>query len=825
MREHAQVVIIGAGIVGCSAAYHLTRKGLTDVVVLEQGPLFATGGSTSHAPGLMFQLNASRMVTALAAYSRQLYKDVVAEGEPGFHEVGSVEVATTPERWEDLKRKEGLARSWGLTARLIDPDEAVRLSPLLDADQLYGALHVPSDGIAKAVRVAQHLGEAAMARGAAFYGHTRVTGIEVAGGRVRAVVTAAGRVWAEQVLVCAGIWGPLVGRMAGVPIPLSPMQHQYAMTAPLPALAGQTSEIAQPLVRHQDRSMYLRQHGECYGIGSYRHEPLLVDAERIPRHEESDMPSVLPFTEDDFAPALRDAVALMPALRGAALPYRINGMFSFTPDGHSLLGESLEVRGFWVAEAVWVTHGGGVGRVMAEWMVDGAPDMDLHEADLNRFHAHAVSRPYVQARAAQQYREVYDIIHPLQQIERPRNLRLSPFHRRLEELGATFVESAGWERPHWFAANERELTDHEQGQEQEQERGWSLRVGWAARHWSPVSGVEHRATRERVAMFDLTPFTKLEVAGPGALAYLQRLASNNMDGPTGKVTYTAMLDERGGIQCDLTVTRLSETRFWVVTGGSVGMHDLAWMRRHAPDDGSVGITDLTSAYCCIGLWGPRARDVARQVGVGDLSNEAFPYFTARRATIGHVPALLVRVSYAGELGWEVYAPTEYGLALWDTLWEAGQPFGVTAAGGGAFDSLRVEKGYRLWGVDIDPDHNPLEAGLGFAVRLKKGDFLGREALLSLKERGLARKLCCLTFDDPCAVALGKEPILEGERTLGYVTSAAHGYTVGRGIAYGYLPVECAVEGTRVEVQYFGRRYPATVAREPLYDAKGMRLRS
>jgi len=420
MREHAQVVIIGAGIVGCSAAYHLTQQGLTDVVVLEQGPLFATGGSTSHAPGLMFQLNTSRMVTALAAYSRQLYKDVVVDGEPGFHEVGSVEVATTPERWEELKRKAGLARSWGMTARLISPDEAVRLSPLLDADRLYGALHAPTDGIAKAVRVAQYLGEAAMARGAAFYGHTRVTGIEVAGGRVRAVITPAGRVEAARVLVCAGIWGPVVGRMAGVPIPLSPMQHQYVMTAPLPALAGQTGEIAQPLVRHQDRLMYVRQHDERIGIGSYRHEPLLVDAERIPRHEESDMPSVLPFTEADFAPALEDAAALMPALRGTALPYKINGMFSFTADGHSLLGESLDVRGFWVAEAVWVTHGGGVGKVMAEWMVDGTPSMDLHEADLNRFHAHAVSRPYVQARAAQQYREVYDIIHPLQQMERPR---------------------------------------------------------------------------------------------------------------------------------------------------------------------------------------------------------------------------------------------------------------------------------------------------------------------------------------------------------------------------------------------------------------------
>jgi len=815
MREHAQVVIIGAGIVGCSAAYHLTQRGLTDVVVLEQGPLFATGGSTSHAPGLMFQLNASKMVTALATYSRQLYKQAGVDGEPGFYESGSVEVATTPERWEELKRKAGYAQSWGIEARLISSEEAVCKAPLLDVARLHGALYVPSDGIAKAVRVSQYLGEAAIARGAAFHADTRVTGVEVANGRVRAVTTSRGRIEAENVLVCAGIWGPAIGRMAGVPIPLSPMQHQYVQTAPLPELAGQTDEITHPLVRHQDRSMYFRQHGERYGIGSYRHEPLLVDVDRIPRHEETATPSILPFTEADFAPALADAADLMPALRGAELTYQINGMFSFTADGHSLLGESLDVRGFWAAEAVWVTHGGGVGKVMAEWMIDGVPSIDLHEADLNRFHAHAVSRPYVQARAAQQYREVYDIIHPLQQMDRPRDLRLSPFHRRLEELGAHFIESAGWERPQWFAANEAGLT----GQD------WPPRTGWAARHWSPISGVEHQATRERVAMFDLTPFTKLEVAGPGALAYLQRIASNNMDQPSGKVTYTAMLNKRGGIECDLTVTRLSDTRFWVVTGGSVGMHDLAWLRHNAPADGSVHITNLTSAYCCVGLWGPRARAVVEGVTDQDVSNASFPYFTARRLHVGSVPALLVRVSYAGELGWEIYAPTEYGLALWDTLWEAGQPCGVTAAGGAAFESLRLEKGYRLWGVDIHPDYNPLEAGLGFAVRFKKGDFLGREALLRVKEQGLTRKLCALTFDDPCAVTLGKEPIFDGERTLGYVTSAAYGYTVGKSIAYGYLPIACAEEGTRVEVEYFGRRYAATVAREPLYDPEGAKLRS
>ncbi len=814
MREQADVVIIGAGIVGCSAAYYLTQAGCADVVVIDQGPLFQTGGSTSHAPGLVFQLNASRTVTQLARYSVELYAGLQAESGPGFYGVGSLEVATTPERWEELKRKEGHAKSWGLPAALITPDAVERLIPPIDAGRLYGALHVPSDGIAKAVRICEALGRAAQERGAAFCGGTRVTGIEVAQGRVQAVETTAGRIRAGRVLLCAGIWGPAIGRMAGVPIPLTPVQHQYAKTAPLPELAGETREVVQPILRHQDRSMYFRQHADRYGIGSYRHEPLLVDVERISSHDQTPMPSVLPFTATDFAPAHQDAIDLMPALAGRALTEQINGMFSFTPDGQSLLGESLDVRGFWVAEAVWVTHGGGVGKVMADWMVTGTPGLDLHEADLNRFAPHVAAPPYVKERGAQQYREVYDIIHPLQQIERPRNLRVSPFQRRLEELGAVFFESAGWERPQWFAANEALL-----------DADAPRRSGWTARYWSPVSAVEHRATRERVALFDLTAFTKLEVAGPGALAYLERIASNKMDQPLGKVTYTAMLDAQGGIQCDLTVTRLEERRFLVVTGGGVGMHDLAWMRRHLPADGSVTITNVTSGYGCLGLWGPRAREVLQAVCDDDVCNDAFPYFTARRLTIGYAPVLALRVSYAGELGWEIYAPTEYALGVWDALWEAGKPHGIVAAGGGAFDSLRLEKGYRLWGVDIHQEYNPYEAGLGFAVRLKKGEFLGREALVRAKEQGIARRLSLVTLDDPAVVVMGKEPILRGERVLGYVTSANYGYTVGRSIAYGYLPVADAAEGTAVEIQFFGRRYAATVTREPLYDPENARLTS
>jgi glycine cleavage system aminomethyltransferase T/glycine/D-amino acid oxidase-like deaminating enzyme len=815
MREEAELVIIGAGIVGCSAAYYLSQKGWRDVVILEQGPLFEAGGSSSHAPGLVFELNASRTMCQLARWSVELYSQLRLNGHPCFYPVGSLEIAYTPERWEDLKLKLGRAMSWGLPAELICPAEVRRKIPLLDVDRVYGALHVPSDGIAKAVRAAEVMANAARERGAEFHAHTPVTGIEVENGRVQAVITPRGRIRTPRVLLCAGIWGPRVGSMAGVPIPLTPVEHQYARTAPLPELAREAREVVHPVLRHQDRCMYFRQQADCYGIGSYQHEPLLVDPEDIRPHEDAlVMPSLRMFTPEHFGKAYESALELFPCFRGVDLPYRINGMFSFTPDGNPLVGESLDVRGFWVAEAVWVTHGGGVGRVVAELMSAETPSVDLRELDLNRFPPHALSRAYIRTRGAQQYREVYDILHPLQQMETPRRLRLSPFHGRLQDLGAVFVETAGWERPQWFNANAGLPAD----------TAWPGRSGWSARSWSPLIGAEHRGTRERVALFDLTAFTKLEVTGPKALDYLQRLTANQMDQPPGRVTYTAMLNDRGGIVCDLTVTRLGPARFLVMSGAASGMHDRAWMCRHLPGDGSAQLTDLTSGLCGIGVWGPKSRALIQSVCGNDFSDAAFPPYTAQRIYVGYIPALALRISYVGELGWEIYAPTEYGLALWDMLWEAGRPWGAIAAGGGAMDSLRLEKGYRLWGMDIHSEYNPYEAGLGFAVRLNKGDFLGRSALLRDDVRGVTRRLCCLTFDDPRVLVMGKEPILDADRVLGYITSANYGYTVRQSIAYGYLPMEYAKEGTKVEVYYFGQRHSAVVRCEPLYDPENATCR-
>ncbi len=816
MQSQSRLVVIGAGIVGCSTVYYLTRLGWKDIVVLDQGPLFDTGGSTSHAPGLVFQTNFSKTMTDLAKDTVELYNTLNLDGRPCFHPVGSLEVAYTPERLEDLKRKLGAARSWNLEAHLISPEEARSRLPLLDAGRIHGAYYVPSDGIAKAVRACEAMARASEP-GAGFHGGTTVTGIEVVNGRVRGVNTDRGRIASDQVLICAGIWGPRIGRMVGVSIPLTPVQHLYALTGPLPELAGETREVVHPILRHQDSAMYFRQQADRYGIGSYNHEPLLVRPDDLVSPDKAKLsPSIMEFTPEHFSAAREAADELLPALRRAGLDYRINGLFSFTPDGLPLLGESVDVRGLWVAEAVWITHGGGVGQVVAEWMDSRAPQIDLRDADVNRFGPHVYTPEYVDARGAQQYREVYDIIHPLEQMDHPRDLRVSPFHPRLNELDAVFFEGAGWERPQWFEANGALLDEVED---------LPSRSGWEARYWSPVQGVEHRATRQRAGLCDITPFTKIEVAGEGALDFLERIAANRIDRPVGAVVYTALLNSRGGIVSDLTITRLAPDRFLVLTGAATGMRDLAWLSLHSRDERAVHITDVTSAFCGLGLWGPEARRILQRVCNDDLTNRAFPYFSAREIRIGAVPVLALRLSYVGEPGWEIYAPSEFGLRLWDTLWEAGGDHGLVALGGGAFDSLRLEKGYRLWGADIHTEYNPYEAGLGWAVRLEKGDFTGREALLEIRKKGIARKLCCLTLDDPCAVVMGKEPILNGSRVLGYVTSANHGYTVGEFIAYGYLPLEFAKPGTSVEIEYFGNCHRATVSHEPLYDPRGERLKS
>jgi glycine cleavage system aminomethyltransferase T/glycine/D-amino acid oxidase-like deaminating enzyme len=820
MPTSPRVVIIGAGIVGANLADELTARGVDRVTVVDQGPLPLTGGSTSHAPGLVFQTNASKTMTEFAQYTVEKLFGLDVDGAWCFNPVGSLEVATTPERLADLHRKHGWAMSWGVEGRVIDPDECVRLHPLLDRDRVLGGFHVPTDGLAKSARAVVALARRAEARGARFQGSTRVVGIEQSGGRVTGVRTSDGVLPADVVVCCAGFWGQAVGAMVGMDVPLLPLAHQYVKTGQLAELVGRNDELTEaglPILRHQDQDLYFREHDDRLGIGSYAHRPMPVRLADLSEDDEvtaSSMPSMLPFTEEDFAPSWEQSTLLLPALHSAKIEEAFNGIFSFTPDGGPLIGESSEVAGFWIAEAVWVTHSAGVAKVVAELLVDGRSETDLHGCDVHRFEEIQLADDYVSETSQQNFVEIYDVLHPLQPRESPRNLRVSPFHVRQQELGAVFLEAGGWERPHWYEANAPLVA--------QLPPAWAPpeRDTWSAQFHSPIAAAEAWRTREAVAMYDMTPLKRLEVSGPGALALLDRLTTNTMDKSVGSVTYTLALDEAGGIRSDLTVARLGPDEFQVGANGNL---DLVHFRRHLPADGSVQVRDITGGTCCIGLWGPAARDLLQPLSREDFSHQGLKYFRAIRARIGGVPVTAMRLSYVGELGWEIYTSADNGLRLWDVLWAAGRDLGVIAAGRAAFNSLRLEKGYRSWGHDMTTEHNPYEAGLGFAVRPSKGDFVGRDAIAGAGADTVTRRLSCLTVDDGRSVVLGHEPVFLDGRPAGYVTSAAFGHTVGKPVAYAWLPAS-ATPGTAVEIEYFGRRIRATVAAEPLVDPEMARIR-
>jgi glycine cleavage system T protein len=813
MKTRAQIVIIGAGIVGASTAYYLARLGATDVVVIDQGPLFETGGSTSHAPGGVFQVNHSKTMSEFAKSTTELFSGLESAGGPAWYPVGSLEVAWTKERLTDLKRKLGAARSWGIESELLSPAETIERIPLL-CDKILGALHIPSDGIARPVRAVEAMAADATARGVTFHGNIEITGIDVEGGRAKRIRTCAGDIEAEQILIATGIWAPATARLAGITVPLIPMQHQYAVTEPLEELKGETAEVRHPVLRHQDRSMYFRQERDAYGIGTYRHEPQPFLASDLPsRQVEGRAPAERPFVDADFEGALEDARELLPSLRSVDLRTKLNGIFSFTPDGMPVMGASAQVRGLWVAVAVWITHAAGVGKTMAEWMTSGETEWDMRECNIARFEPHALENTYVFKRAMQQYREVYDIVHPLEPATEPRNIRQSTFYAHQVALGARFAESGGWERPRWYATNESAAPETARG------------TSWEAVEWSPAAAAEHIGTRERAGLFDMSTFAKFEVSGDGAMAFLQHIAANQINRPVGSVTYTAMLTPAGGIRCDLTIVRTDAERFLVLTGGSTGTYDLSWIKSHASEWPQVHIKDITEDLACIGLWGPKSRAILSAITSDDVSNAGFPYLSVADLTVGNIPVMAVRISYVGELGWELYCPTEHGSRFWDILWEAASPHGAVAAGTTAQDSLRLEKGYRLWGSDIHTEYNPIQAGLGFALDMDKGDFIGRDAVVKIKASGVKRRLRTITLDDPSRVVMGKEPILLNDTVAGYVTSAGYGHTVGTGIAMGYLRASESRPGTKVEIEYFGERLGATVRRTALFDREGERLRS
>ncbi|MFE1885504.1 GcvT family protein [Streptomyces diastatochromogenes] len=807
-----RVVIIGAGVVGAALADEISARGWTEVTVVDQGPLPATGGSSSHAPGLVFQTNSSKTMTELARYTVEKFCSLDVDGKPCFLQVGGLEVATTPERLTELRRRHGWITAWGIEGRLLSPDECVEQHPLVNRDKVLGGLLVPTDGLAKAVLAVEAQIRRATGRGVRFLARHEVLDVQQADGRVTGVLTDQGEIPADIVVCCAGIWGPKIARMVGMNLPLTPLAHQLAWTGPVPALAGQTEEAVRPILRHQDADLYYRDRFDGIGIGYYGHRPMPITADEILSFDEAEtMPSVLKFTEEDFEPAWTETQSLLPSTKEAKVEEGINGLFSFTTDNFPLLGESPDVKGFWVAEAVWVTHSAGVGRAVAEWLVDGhCSSFDLHECDVNRFEPHQLSPEYVLARDCQNFVEVYDILHPLQPSGTPRPIRTSPFHARQQELGAFFLEANGWERPQWYEANAGLVEG----------RTIPTPGDWAAQYWSPIVGAEAQATRETVAMYDMTALKRLEVSGPGAAAFLERLCTGKVAKSVGSVTYTLLLDHDGGIRSDVTVARLARDLFQVGANGNL---DLDWFSRHLPADGTVQVRDITPGTCCIGLWGPLARKVLQPLTDADFSGDGLKYFRAKRAYIGSVPVTAMRLSYVGELGWELYTTADQGLKLWDTLWQAAEPLGGVIAGRGAFNSLRLEKGYRSFGTDMTYEHDPYEAGVGFAVKLDKDHFIGKAAL-ERRKADVRRKLTCLTIADPQSVVMGKEPVYDGDRAVGYVTSAAYGYTIGKGIAYAWLPAELATPGTTVHIGYFDQRVEAVVAEEPLFDPTMSRLR-
>jgi heterotetrameric sarcosine oxidase gamma subunit len=805
-----KIVIIGGGIVGCSLADELTERGWTDVTVLEQGPLPAPGGSTSHAPGLVQKVTGNKTLAAMADQTINKLLTVSNSEGPGFYQVGSLEVATTPQRLKELHRRTAWLQAYGYEAEVVSPERAAELHPVLDPTKILGAIHCPTDGIAKAVRAVEALQKIAESRGAVFKDRHEVVSIEQEGGKVIGVTTDQGFFPAEIVVSCAGIWGPKVGRMFGMTKAFQPLAHQLAWTEDIPSLANQTEEITLPIVRHQGEDLYFRQRFNHMGIGSYLHRPLPVESEEILPFDQAEvMPSQLPFTAPEWAPVMDLAGEIMPELKNAKITEGMNGMFSFTVDTFPLMGEWNGLKGFWVAEAVWVTHSVGVARATAEWIIDGHPKLAVHECDVNRFEPHQLGPNHISMRGAQNYVEVYDIIHPLQPMEKPRPLRTTGFYHRQQELGGYFLEASGYERPHWYECNKDLVAKYPS----------PARDDWSAQYWSPIVGAEAQYVRENVGLFDITALKRIEVSGKGALEFLMEQTTGKLDKAPGSVTYCLMLTKSAGILSDVTVTRLGENEFMIGANGAV---DVARLQKVAPD--TVFVKDVTAGTVGLGLFGPHARKVIEKLTKVDVSNEAFGYFKAKSLYLDQVPATLWRLSYVGELGYEIYTDADMALKLWDTLLEAGKEFGIIPAGRGAFNSMRLEKGYRSYGTDMTSEHNPHEAGLAFSVR-KGGGYIGADAFETLDPAAITRKLVCLVFDNPEHVVMGKEPVFVAGVPAGYTTSSYFGHSIGKQIAYAWLPIEHTTLGTQVTVKYFDSMYPAVVSDDPQFDASMSRLRS
>jgi 4-methylaminobutanoate oxidase (formaldehyde-forming) len=772
------------------------------VALVERSEL--TSGSTFHSAGLVGQLRNSLSLTQMMMNSVDLYRTLgeEVELETGWREVGSLRLASSKEHMEELERQAAWAETFELPLHLVSADEAQSMFPPMSTEGVLGAALLPSDGYVDPSQLTLALARGARQRGATILTNTRVTGVRVENNRVRGVETDQGTIECEYVVNAGGIYAHEIGLLAGVHVPLVAMAHQYAITKP----TGLSRDM--PTLRDPARLVYFRAESGGLVVGGYERNPSVWGLGGIAADFNS---RLLEPDWDRFAPLFEAAISRVPELADAEIVTLINGPEAFTPDGEFILGEST-VAGFWVA-AGFCAHGiagaGGMGKLMAEWVIEGQPSLDAWALDSRRFGPQYRSRDYTLIRTDEIYATYYDVKYPGHERQAGRPLKVSSVNARHRDLGAAFGEKSGWERVNWYESNASSGDESTRPD------------GWAGMLWSPAIGAEHLACRTSAAIFDESSFSKLDVTGSGAAAFLERLCANSVARRVGAVTYTQLLNPRGGVECDLTVTRLAEDRFRLVTGTAFGNHDGAWIRQHLEDD-TVVVEDVTSKYACFALWGPRAREILQPLSESDLSHGAFGYMSAKEINVGAVPCLAVRVTFVGELGWELYCPSEYAVGLWDSLMSAGQPHGLMPGGYRAIESLRLEKGYRVWGSDVTTTDSPYEAGLGFAVKMNKGEFIGHDALERAGEP--TRRLACLVLDDPRSIVLGSEPVRFEGRALGRVTSGGYGYSVESSIAYAYLPVELVEPGTKVSVGVFGRDVGAEVRAEPLFDPSNEKVR-
>jgi glycine cleavage system aminomethyltransferase T/glycine/D-amino acid oxidase-like deaminating enzyme len=837
-RARASAVIVGAGIVGNSVAYHLARLGWRDLVLVDKGPMPNPGGSTGHASNFIYPIDYAKMMMELTTDSTAQYKEL------GVHiESGGLEVARTPAREEEFRRRASVAKAWGIEAEIVTPARVVELVPYLDPSVISSGLHFPTVGVVDSLRAGTIMRERAQELGALeVLANIEVVGIDTdsaARPQIRRLRTTAGDIETNIVVVCCGVWSPRIAALAGAHIPLTPIVHQMISVGPIPLFAGTVGEISYPIIRDVDTNMYERQHGGDIEVGSYAHRPMVVDPDEIPSNEQASLsPTELPFTQDDFDPQLAEALELMPDLladESVGIRYAINGLISMTPDGHPVLGESPEVRGLWSAAASWIKEGPGIGRAVAEWIHGEEPEIDIHEADIARFYPFQTTRRHVTSRASESFNKMYGIVHPSEQWSEERDIRLPPMHAHERELGAVFFQTAGWERPFWYESNAGLLDTYG-------ERVMAREAEWESRWWSPIINAEHLAMRDGCGLVDLSAFCVFDVKGPGALDALQNVAVAQLDVTPGKVVYTSFLDERAGFRADLTIMRLGGEHFRVVTGGAHGMADRQWIVDRLPKEETAQLSDLTSAWTTIGLWGPNSRHVLAATTADDVSNEGFGFATCRPIELGGVEVLASRISYVGELGWELYVPMEQGARVWGAIHEAGQPHGLVPVGIGVYGTTgRLEKGYRAFGNELTPDYDLVEAGMA-RPSVKRQDFIGKAAYLAQRERPPVATLCTLAVDDHVAsdgrrrYMLGGEPVLttDGEPIIdskgrhSYVTSAGSAPSVGRHLLLAYLPTDLAIPGRQLAVEYMSAQFPVTVevaGSTPLFDPANERVRS